>query len=80
MKKARFPTCEVSESGFFKVCEFPEITSGVQTLIDLQLRIIDVMSTPFGISSLGIIVPNEMDGKLSQIQDLHIYHNYWIVT
>ncbi len=52
MKKAQLPTCEVSELGFFKVCEFAKITRGDQALIDLQLGIIDVMLTPFGI---GII-------------------------
>lgn len=55
MKKARFRTCEVSESGFFKVCEFPKITSGVQALIDLQLCITFVMLTPFGIGIMLIV-------------------------
>ena len=52
MKKAQLPTCEVSELGFFKVCEFYKITSGVQALIDLQLCIINVMSPCFGIGSI----------------------------
>jgi len=52
VKKAQLPTCEVSELGFFKVCEMAKITSGVQALIDLQLCIIDVMLTPFDIDLL----------------------------
>lgn len=55
MKKAQLPTCEVSELGFFKVCEMAKITSGVQALIDLQLCITCVMLTPFGIG-LKIVI------------------------
>lgn len=51
MKKAQLPTCEVSELGFFKVCEIAKITSGVQALIDLQLCITCVMLTAFGIGN-----------------------------
>lgn len=52
MKKAQLPTCEVSELGFFKVCEMAKITSGVQALIDLQLCITCVMLTSFGIAAM----------------------------